>query len=136
MAPDAAWLTRKRLDNQGLSRIRFRSAPEVVRWFGAAQSQDFAGAMWALGQRLEGVTVTEIERAFDAEDIRWLLQLTGPRVLALSAYYFRKNGLDDRAVRRSRAAIERALRGGRHLTRTEHGAAIRKAGIDHDGERL
>ena len=154
MAPDAAWLTRKRLDNQGLSRIRFRSAPEVVRWFGAAQSQDFAGAMWALGQRLEGVTVTEIERAFDAgeilrthvmrptwhfvapEDIRWLLQLTGPRVLALSAYYFRKNGLDDRAVRRSRAAIERALRGGRHLTRTELGAAIRKAGIDHDGERL
>jgi hypothetical protein len=40
----AAWLTRKRLDNLGLSRIRFRSAPEVVRWFVAVQSQDFGGA--------------------------------------------------------------------------------------------
>ena len=66
MAAGAAWLTRKRLDNQGLSRIRFRSAPEVVRWFVAVQSQDFGGAKWGVGQRLQGVTDAAIERAFDA----------------------------------------------------------------------
>ena len=154
MTPAQTRLVRRRLGNQRLVRGTFRTPAEAVGWFGAVQSQDFSGAKWALGQRLAGSTDQDVEQAFNAghilrthvlrptwhfvvpADIRWLLALTGPRVLAFSAYYFRKNGLDARTVSKSRAAMERALVGGRELTRAELGAAIRKAGIDHYGERL
>jgi hypothetical protein len=150
----AAWLTRKRLDNLGLSRIRFRSAPEVVRWFVAVQSQDFGGAKWGVGQRLRGVTDAAIERAFDAgailrthvmrptwhfvapEDIRWLLALTAARVHRFNGSTYRKYELDARTITRSRDAMERALDAAGHLTRDELGAAIRRAKIPFDGVRL
>jgi DNA glycosylase AlkZ-like len=154
MIPGQIRLIRRRLGNQRLVRGTFRTPADVVCWFGAVQSQDFSGAKWAVGQRLAGGTDEIVEQAFNVgkilrthvmrptwhfvtpADIRWLLALTGPRVLAFSAYYFRKNGLDARRVAKSHAAMERALAGGRHLTRAELGEAIRKAGIDHYGERL
>jgi hypothetical protein len=154
MTPAQIRLIQRRLGNQRLVRGTFRTPVEAVRWFGAVQAQDFSGAKWAVGQRLADGTDQSVEHAFNAgkilrthvmrstwhfvtpADIRWLLALTAPRVLAFSAYYFRRNGLDDRTVAKSRAAMERALAGGRELTRSELGAAIRKAGIDHNGERL
>jgi hypothetical protein len=154
MAADAAWLARKRLDNQGLSRVRFRSAPEVVRWFVAVQSQDFGGAKWGVGQRLSGATDATVGRAFDAgeilrthvmrptwhfvspDDLRWLLALTAPRVHRLNGPNYRKFEIDARTITRSRDAMERALDTGGHLTRDELGAAIRRANIPFDGVRL
>jgi hypothetical protein len=154
MSADAAWLTRKRLDNQGLSRVRLRSAPEVVRWFVAVQSQDFGGAKWGVGQRLSGATDATVERAFDAgeilrthvmrptwhfvspQDIRWLLALTAPRVHRFNGPYYRKFEMDSRTITRSRNAIEGALDAGGYLTREELGAAIRRAKIPFDGVRL
>jgi hypothetical protein len=154
MAADAAWLTRKRLDNQGLSRVRFRSAPEVVRWFVAVQAQDFGGAKWGVGQRLPDSTDTAVEQAFNAgeilrthvmrptwhfvspHDIRWLLALTAPRVHRFNGPNYRKYEIDGRTIARSRDAIERALDAGGHLTREELGAAIRRAKIPFDGVRL
>jgi Winged helix DNA-binding domain len=154
MTADAAWLTRKRLDNQGLSRVRFRSAPEVVRSFVAVQSQDFGGAKWGVGQRLSGATDATVERAFDAgqilrthvmrptwhfvapEDIRWLLALTAPRVHRFNVFTYRKYEMDARTITRSRDAMERALDAGGHLTRQELGAAIHRAKIPFDGVRL
>src|SRR3954469_23197617 len=139
MAAESAWLTRKRLDSQGLSRIRFRSAAEVVRWFVAVQSQDFGGAKWGVGQRLPGVTDAAIDQAFDAgavlrthvmrptwhfvapEDLRWLLALTAPRVHQASGYQYRALELDVAFRARTRRIIERALRGGNALTREELG---------------
>lgn len=154
MAANGDWLTRKRLETQGLSRIRFRSAAEVVRWFGGVQAQDFAGAKWAVGQRLAGADDASIERAFDAgeilrthvlrptwhfvapDDIRWLLALTAPRVHRFNGSAYRKYELDPRTITRSRDAIERALDAGGPLTREELGAAILRAKIDFDGVRL
>src|SRR4051812_37536317 len=154
MAAESAWLTRKRLDSQGLSRIRFRSAPEVVRWFVAVQSQDFGGAKWGVGQRLPGVTDAAIEQAFDAgailrthvmrptwhfvapEDLRWLLALTAPRVHRANGFNYRRYEIDAPTVRRSRNAIERALATGGFLTREEIGGALRRAKIAFDGIRL
>ena len=154
MTPAQIRLVQRRLGNQRLVRGTFRTPVEAVRWFGAVQAQDFSGAKWAVGQRLADGTDQSMEQAFNAgrilrthvmrptwhfvtpADIRWLLALTAPRVLAFSAYYFRKNGLDARTISKSRDAMERALAGGRHLTRSELGAAIRNAGIDHYGERL
>jgi Winged helix DNA-binding domain len=117
-------------------------ASDVVRTLGAVQAQDFAGAKWALAQRTRGLTDAEVEREFASgaflrthvlrptwhfvrpEDIRWMLALTAPRVKAAMNFQRRWLELDDSVFRRSHAAIEKALAGGKHLTRAELASAI------------
>src|SRR3982075_1491596 len=83
---------------QRLTGAPFPDALEAVRWFGAVQSQDYPAAKWALGLRLKGATDEQLDRLYDEgailrthvlrptwhfvvpEDIRWMLELTGPRV--------------------------------------------------------
>jgi hypothetical protein len=127
----------------------------MVRWLGAVQAQDYAGAKWALGQRIVGATEAAIERAFETgailrthvlrptwhfvtpADIRWMLALTAPRIHALSAFIYRKLELDAPTLRRSATVLTKSLRGSRHLTRAELGAALTRAGIStSDGIRL
>jgi hypothetical protein len=80
----------------------------VVRWLGAVQAQDFNAAKWALGLRMRKATDAGIEEAFNKEryfarmlcgrrgtssrpeDIRWLLQLTAPRVNLRAGPNYRK----------------------------------------------
>jgi hypothetical protein len=144
----------RRLRNQKLARSELQTAREVVDWLGAVQAQDYAGAKWALALRAGGLTDAKIERAFDAgeilrthvlrptwhfvtpADIRWMLALTAPRVKAASASYDRKLELDGKLLARTQRAFERALRGGRNLTRTELSAVLQKAGIAASGQRL
>jgi hypothetical protein len=144
-----------RLSAQRIARGAFKAAHEVVSWLGAVQAQDYAGAKWALGVRLvEGATDETIERALSegsilrthalrgtwhfvsAEDIHWMLGLIAPRVVARCASRYRELELDARTFRRSNTVICKALSGGRHLTRTELGAALRDARIATTGERL
>jgi hypothetical protein len=132
--------------NRGL-----RAPADVVRWFGAVQSQDFGPAKWSLGERLSGSTDAEVQRAFDAgeflrthvlrptwhfvtpEDIRWLLRLTGPRVHATNAYAYRRAGLDDDAFATAHATLAGALDGGVHRTRAELAAVLGDAGLPNTG---
>jgi hypothetical protein len=154
VAAAAFHLVRERLRNQSLAASRLRTPGEVVAWLGAAQAQDYAGAKWALGLRAKGLTDAAVERAFDegailrthilrptwhfiaAADIRWMLALSAPRVHAVNAYAYRTFELDAAVLRRSRAALERALAGGRQLTRLELANALRRAGVQADGPRL
>ena len=147
-------LARRRLINQRLVGAGFRTPAEAVSWFGAVQSQDYPGAKWALGQRMLKVTDTELDRAFDAgeilrthvlrptwhfvapADIRWMLALTGPRVHRAMSYYCRQSGLDAKTFARARPVIQRALKGGAHLTRAELAAVLKRAGIEALGVRL
>ena len=147
-------LIERRLRNQRLSRSEFRQPAEVVAWLGAVQAQDYPGAKWALALRAGGLTDAKIERAVDAgeilrthvlrptwhfvtpADIRWMLALTAPRVKAATASYDRKLELDAKVLARCERAFERALRGGRHLTRAELSAVLQKAGIAASGQRL
>src|SRR5690349_14558600 len=96
-----------RLENQRLVGRPFATAQEAVQWLGAVQSQDYGGAKWALSLRT-GLNDAALDAAFDAgeilrthimrptwhfvapSDIRWLLQLTAPRVNALAAYNYRR----------------------------------------------
>jgi hypothetical protein len=144
-------LLRQRLHNQQLTRSRFTDPTALVAWLGAVQSQDYFGAKWALGQRLPGATDASHDQAFNAgailrthvlrppwhfvapADIRWLLALTGPRVLAISAPYFRANGLDAAVFKRTHAVITKALQGGRFLMRSELAAALTRAGLERSG---
>lgn len=143
----------RRLANQRLLRSSFRTPSDVVAWLGAMQSQDYPGAKWAIGLRAP-VTDTDVDRACDEgaivrthilrqtwhfvarDDIRWMLALSGPRVNAISAHYYRKMELDERTFTRSRDVFERSLRDGAHKTRPELGAALRRAGIVASGTRL
>ncbi|MBC7813853.1 MAG: winged helix DNA-binding domain-containing protein, partial [Burkholderiales bacterium] len=56
-------LIQQRLANQQLAGIRFQTPAEIVSWLGAVQSQDYPGAKWAVGQRLQGVTDTDLDQA-------------------------------------------------------------------------
>jgi hypothetical protein len=122
-----------------------------VKWLGAVQAQDYLGAKWALGLRIQAASDETIEKAFaDGEilrthvmrptwhfvapaDIRWLLKLTSPRVNRASAYYYRKYELDDKVFARSNRALANALRGGKQLTRDELRRAVDRSGVaSHD----
>ncbi len=65
-----------------------------------------------------------------------MLALTGPRVLAGNRLYCRKSGLDDKVLARSRRVLEKALGGGKFMTRTALGGILARAGIAGDGQRL
>ncbi len=125
-----------------------------MRWLGAVQSQDYAGAQWALGQRSAGATGAELDRLFDEgsilrthvlrptwhfvhpEDIGWLVGLTGPRVSSGLAGRYRQLEIDMKVITRAEAAFVRALEGGRQMTRTELGEVLRAARISPEGQRL
>jgi hypothetical protein len=62
-------------------------------------------------------------------DIRWMLELTAPRVHRAMAYYRRQLGLDTAILIRASASFERALRDGEHLTRSELGVQLGRAGL-------
>ena len=145
----------RRLDASGLLAARFSTPEEVVGWFGAVQSQDYAGASWGVGQRLgPGVTSADIDAAFDAgrivrthamrptwhflrpADIRWILALTSHRVQRINAPYYRKAELDGPALARAADVIVAALEGGRFLTRSELAAALEAEGFSTEGQRL
>src|SRR5436853_7916787 len=106
-------IAHRRLHNQHITRQTLATPRTLVEWLGAVQAQDFAGAKWALGLRIEGATDESIEQAFAdgtilrthvmrptwhfvaPADIRWMLALTAPRVNAANAYYYRRLELDD-----------------------------------------
>jgi Winged helix DNA-binding domain len=147
-------IAERRLNVQRLTGKPFESAVDAVRWLGAVQSQDYGGAKWALGQRTREVTDADIDRLYDEgailrthvmrptwhfvvpEDIRWMLELTGPRIRRGLAARYRELELDDDTVARAAAAFRSALAGGRHMTRPELGQVLSAAGISPQGQRL
>jgi hypothetical protein len=136
-----------RLQNQRLSAPDFRKVVDVVRWFGAVQSQDFEAAKWALALRMRSVTNAAIEEAFNRgtilrthvmrptwhfvarEDIRWLLDLTAARVNVRCGPGYRTAELDDAVFKRSHKVLERALKGGKHLSRSELRRRLNESGV-------
>jgi hypothetical protein len=144
----------RRLQTQRLTGERFTSAVEAVGWLGAVQSQDYAGAKWALGQRTAGATDADLDRLFNEgsilrthvmrptwhfvlpADIRWLQELTGPRVRALMAAYGRQWEVDAALLERSSAALVTALGDSRHLTRPELKTALERSGVRLNGMQL
>ena len=143
----------RRLHTQGLVNRPFASAADAVAWLGAVQAQDYSGAKWALGQRVRGLTEKELDRLYDVGailrthvmrptwhfvlpvDIRWLLELTTPRVKAATATYDRRLEIDQPLLRQSHAAMEAALARG-PLTRPELQARLAETGILTDIQRM
>lgn len=144
-----------RLVNQYITRDGHRRPEDVVAWFGAVQAQEYEPAKWGLGLRMrDGTRNPDIEDAFEqgrllrthvmrptwhfvtAPDIRWMLELTGPRVQRTMSHYARQLELDARTLGRGLRVIERALRDGQHLTRPEIAERLQRARIVVTGTRL
>jgi len=147
-------IARWRLHNLRLAGAALAAPEDVVGWLCAVQSQDFGPAKWSLAQRTGGVGDAAVDRAFAdgaivrthvlrptwhfvlPTDIRWMLELTAPRVHALNAYYYRQLGLGEDVFERCNALLADTLQGGVHLTRKQLGATLERAGVALGGFRL
>jgi len=151
---NSAEILKLRLQNTGLINSQFKSATDVVSHLGAVQAQDFTAAKWALGLRIKDSTDEDIERAFNRgeilrthimrptwhfvvpEDIRWMLELTAPRVKALLVNSNQKLGLDAALFEKSNSIIAEALEGNNYLTRQELKGLLANQGIKTNVQAL
>jgi hypothetical protein len=140
-------ILRQRLHNQQLTDPEFETPGDIVRHLGAVQAQDYFGSLWAIGQRLENADEACIEKAVadksivrswpmrgtlhyvPSEDLRWMLKLLSPKILAKGAKNYRDAGLDSATFRKSAKIMERVLRDGNQLTRNELYEHFEKAKI-------
>jgi hypothetical protein len=211
----------RRLGNQQISEGGFMRPESLVAWMGCIQAQDFAGAKWAVGSRLQQGTEgnnpdgsspgggnpgggrtddgkpepasvggtrakpgddkthagksesadsggtgakpdgagrhwtdAAVQQAFNEgrilrthilrptwhfvapADIHWMLALTAPRIAAFCAGMHRQLELDQPTFKKSQATLQKALAGGRQLTRKELLPIFRQAKIRTDELRL
>lgn len=140
-------IVRWRLYHQQIAAQKFKRADEVVGWLGAMQGQDFAGAKWGIGLRLPEATDVDIEEAIAkrtivrtwpmrgtlhfvaAKDVRWMLSLLTPRIIAGSASRQRELELDVKVFSRCENLFVKALQGGRQLSRESIYALLEAKGI-------
>ena len=125
----------------------------MVRWLGAVQSQDYPNAKYAIALRMQAGTDARVSAAFDAgeivrthalrptwhflaaDDLRWILALTGPRVQLANAAQYRRMELDDVVLKKAHAVIRKALQDGQYRTRAELAAILDAKGIRASGQR-
>ena len=143
-----------RMEALGLWGAGAATPGDVVRGLVAIQSQEHRVARWSVAQRMgRPVTAADIDRAFDRgdlirthvlrptwhyvspEDLRWLVRLSGPRIVAKYARYWSQFGLDARSLAVSTDSIAAAVEGG-PCTRPELGARLGRRGRPVSGAEL
>jgi Winged helix DNA-binding domain len=124
-----------RLINQRIVSAKFTRPAEIVSLLGAMQAQDYLGALWAIGLRSPNSTETDIEKAIADRtiirtwpmrgtlhfvapaDVRWMLELLTPSVMAASKRRQQQLELDDKTLARSRILVTKALQRNQQLKR-------------------
>jgi hypothetical protein len=142
-----------RLHNQAIAPADMVTPGDVVKRLGAVQAQDYLGALWALGLRMQQAVEADIEQAIAnggiirtwpmrgtlhfvaPEDARWMLALLTPRIIARAARRHQQLELDEATFTRSETLFNKALQGGQHLTRNEMMAVLEQGGISTEGQR-
>jgi len=127
----------KRLVNHLLAKSKFTLPHQVVAWMGAMQAQDFNMVKWAIGVRIPDCTEKMVVDSFNKgeilrihvlrptwhlvapEDIRWMLQLTAPRIVSSMKSRDDELGITGKFCATGFQIIEKALRDNHHLTRDE-----------------
>lgn len=146
--------TRYRLFQQRLTQPVCSTPEEAVAWSGAVQAQEYQDSKWSLAMRMTSASDGIIEEAFTAgrilrthvmrptwhfvipQDIRWLLELTAPRVNTVAGSYYRQQNLDDALFARANDIFAKALEGGKFLTRQELKQALVESGIESNNLRM
>jgi Winged helix DNA-binding domain len=148
-------IARWRLRSQHLVAPHAASASEAVGGLLAVQAENLGQAAWAVAARTQapgeadlaslldegGVVRTHVLRPtwhfVRADDIGWLLDLTGPRVRRVTSQQLRNaHGLDERAIEHAVAAVTQALAGKRELTRAQLADELRDRGVRGSGQML
>ncbi len=143
-----------RLVSQQLAGTSFSTPKDLVSWMGAMQAQDYNMVKWAIGIRLPELTGNMVETAINngevlrthvlrptwhlvaPEDIRWMLELTAPRIKIAARSRDKDLGLTDDTFKRVNTIIRKALEGSRHLTREELSNVLQRAKIDVDSAKM
>ncbi|MEO6177821.1 MAG: winged helix DNA-binding domain-containing protein [Flavobacterium circumlabens] len=125
-----------RLASQKLLETSSSTPQEIVHHMGAMQAQDYAMAKWAIGSRCDA-TEKEIEEAINsgkiirthilrptwhfvsADDIYWMLDVSGPQVKRMILAETKKHGYDEKEFDKINSAIEKLLARNNPLTREE-----------------
>lgn len=125
-----------RLASQQLLQPAFEKPEDLVNWMGAVQAQDYTMAKWALGVRLNNATLKDVEKALrdgkilrthilrptwhfiSAEDIRWMIQLSGKRIKTAFQSYGKSRNIDYDYYVKSSRLLEKIL-SGKSLTKQE-----------------
>lgn len=144
-----------RMFSQQLSCPVFEHPKDLVAWMGAIQAQDYPMSKWAVGTRLQTPTLQTVNAALQrgeilrthvmrptwhlvvAEDIRWMLSLTAPRLTAAYNSYAKGRGLDitPQLYEQNKSLIIKILEGNKSLTRQEIETALIQTGrIQADNE--
>jgi hypothetical protein len=124
-----------RLHRQMLQPALSGSIQDVVARMGALQAQDYTSVTWAIGSRVQGSTMEEVENALDggelirthvlrptwhvvsAKDVRWMLELTAARIKQRMKPRDTQLGLTPTLIKQSESILVKALEGGVHLTK-------------------
>ncbi|MFI7576563.1 winged helix DNA-binding domain-containing protein [Micromonospora sp. NPDC049497] len=132
---------------------RMDGVSDVVEWLGAMQAQDLASGLWSLGVRLPALSEADVRAALERRDAlrtwpmrgtvhlvppadaRWMLELTGVRLLAGAATRRAALGLTEADADRAAEVLGTALAGGGRLTRAQCLATLEAAGIPTGGQR-
>ena len=148
-----ATVARARLRSLLLTGDGPQSFAGIATWFGAMQAQDVASGKWSLGVRVTGSQEADVDAAFEnaelvrtwpmrgtihivpAQDIRWMLALTGIRALDASRTRRAQLGFDEAEAQRGSSVLETALRERGRLTRAQCLDTLQQAGISTDGQR-
>jgi hypothetical protein len=148
-------VARWRLRSQHLVAPHAAAADKVIGSLLAVQAENPSQAAWAVAARTrrpdpddlatllrEGAVVrTHVLRPtwhfVRADDLGWLLDLTGPRVRRVTGQQLRSvHGLDERSIDRAIAVVTDALAGRRQLTRAQLADELRERGIASNGQML
>lgn len=144
-------IIRLRLASQQLAASVCTKPEEVVARLGAMQAQEHGSAKWAIGARLQRAGAGATEAAIDgavarraivrswpmrgtihyvaAADLRWMLALLTPRILAGTAERQKRLELDAAVFAQTRKRFSKWLKGGATLARTALLAALDQDGI-------
>jgi hypothetical protein len=143
-----------RLYNQRINNTTFNKPEDVVKYMVAMQAQDYAGAKWAVGLRMEKAREKEIEQAISdgkvlrthllrptwhfvlPGDIRWLLTLTAPRIHAINNSFYKKFELTDAFFTKTNDLLAKALTENKHLARPDILDLFKRSGIATDDIRF
>ncbi|MDR2036652.1 MAG: winged helix DNA-binding domain-containing protein [Bacteroidales bacterium] len=143
-----------RMLSQQLAQPLFDHPRELVSWMGAIQAQDCIMSKWAVGIRLKSGSLSQVEKALEsgeiirthvlrptwhmvvAEDVRWMLQLTGKRIKSACLSWGKNFGIDEPIYSKSYKQLEKILKNNRHLTRLEIGEELSSSGTIADKSQL
>jgi hypothetical protein len=148
-------IARWRLRTQHLVSPYTPSAREAVGSLLAVQAENPSQAAWAVASRTRNPDQADLAALLDdgavlrthvlrptwhfvrAEDIGWLLDLTGPRVRRLTGQQLRNaHGLDERSTDQALAAVTQILASRGQLTRPQLADELREHGIRGSGQML